>query len=92
MAAMFTQMQSLVGGGEVPVAAPRQGTEEAHPPHLRAHADHLGREGRPGAAHLRGGVPLAHRDARVVIVREAAHMIMIEQRDEWVRLVGEFLG
>jgi pimeloyl-ACP methyl ester carboxylesterase len=32
------------------------------------------------------------RDARVVVMREAAHMIMVEQEDEWVRLVSEFLG
>src|SRR5437016_2056197 len=46
--------------GQVHLADPRQGTEEARPPHHGAHADRVGHGGSPGAAGLRRRVHAAH--------------------------------
>jgi pimeloyl-ACP methyl ester carboxylesterase len=92
MAAMFTQMQSLAAAAKFQWPLPDKGLKKRiH--RIAAHTLIMWGE-------KDGLVPPVYaeefrsriRDARVVIMQRAAHMIMIEQQDEWVRLVAEFLG
>ena len=79
--------------GEIHLADPGQGAEEADPPRDRAHAPgRVGREDRLVPVVLRGRVraPAAEREAE--IVDGAGHAPQLERPDAVARLVRDFLS
>ena len=78
--------------GQVHLADPRQGAQEAHPPHRRTPALLVWGRGRSAGARayadeFRGGCP----DARLEVVKGAGHAPDLEQPEATAQLVQSFL-